>query len=88
MLKTLLTSAALAVSLGSVVLAGNLPIQSRADTSDPADTAPEPARFATGDAAANDSDHRHSPIDKYKDMEWDSGFPVGPLFDEPTAPAR
>ncbi len=48
---------------------------------DHAGAAPNAADLKTIDAALDRNDDGYMPIDEGDDLEWDSGFPVGPIFD-------
>ncbi len=43
--------------------------------------------FATLDAAIDETDYGHPRIDEDDHLEWDSGAPVGPVFDELVVPS-
>ena len=39
------------------------------------------------DAALRSDSHRVAPVDEGDHLEWDSGFPVGPIFDSQSSPS-
>ncbi|MDJ0628300.1 MAG: hypothetical protein QNJ44_08560 [Rhodobacter sp.] len=65
----------------------NVSFRLRDGTPDHADAAPPAADVAARDTAFDELDNGHPSLDEDDPLEWDSGFPVGPVFDESASPS-
>ena len=65
----------------------NASFRMRADTSDHAGLATGSKRSAALDTDLDEIDHGHPQVDEDDHLEWDSGAPVGPVFDEDVTPS-